>query len=197
MTDMATITSDAIAGKTTLAKMKAIIDTISPDGDESDCMGYAARLVEHMGLSMEERELHQSYMWDGHSFNANLPDRHILHDVAHWMLASPDRRSLPEFGLNRGPETDPELPVLAALKRKDEMWEETRAAILGILLQRALGMPCGLMAEEVALFDKGIPSMLKEDWLPAYTWLRETGMVDRDGIPAVILGMECAAAPRP
>ena len=186
-----------IASVPSLDEFVAVIDTISPDGDESGCSGDAARLVAYMRLSMEERTPYESYMWDGQSFNAELPDRHILHDVAHWMVAAPERRCLPEFGLRSGPETDPSLTVHAILEQQEEKWEEVRAALLGILLQKALGMPCGLMAEEVALFNKGEPIRLEEDWFPAYTWLRKAGMVDDHGFPKVVSEMLSCASPRP
>jgi hypothetical protein len=62
----------------------------------------------------------------------------LVHDIAHYLLADPYRRSVPEFGLGKGPDAckdAPELigePVLSA--------EEGLSSALGIIWEAELGI---------------------------------------------------------
>ncbi len=61
----------------------------------------------------------------------------LCHDLAHWLIASPDRRVLPDFGLGPGPDS------CATAERNVNVstaqLEESAASILGILIERHLG----------------------------------------------------------
>lgn len=140
-----------------------------------------------MGFKVELRELYESFMWDGFSFNGNLSDRHLIHDLAHWILASEDRRSLPEFGLGAGPESDAkaaeEHAVISTHAARDE---ESKAALLGILIQHALGIPCGCMLDEVGMTPDTAGDMFSKVEVD-YQWLIENGHINCDGVPIFML----------
>ncbi|MGB8841127.1 MAG: hypothetical protein WCC64_08630, partial [Aliidongia sp.] len=76
------------------------------------------------------------------------------HEVAHYQLASPERRDLPDFGLGAGPETGRIATADAAL-RLDGLareYEEQMASLLGILWEIELGQP-------------GIEAFQEQNWL--------------------------------
>jgi len=78
----------------------------------------------------------------------------ILHEVAHFALAPPERRDLVDFGLGPGPDTlDREAAerasVLSPLAREAD---EAAASLLGIIWEAALGQPA-------------LASFLDQNWL--------------------------------
>jgi hypothetical protein len=86
-----------------MKSLDAILSEVSLE-EEADSDIVVPWLLD-LGFELQPRELFNSFMWDGHSFNENLPDRHLIHELAHLVLATPDRRTVPEFGLGPGPET--------------------------------------------------------------------------------------------
>ena len=46
-----------------------------------------------------------AYNWDGAALDGATEAYVILHEVAHYLLAPPERRALPDFGLGPGPDT--------------------------------------------------------------------------------------------
>ena len=156
-----------------LNDLTAILKNLSFDS-EGGYVGAVDSLIKHLGLRKESRTLQESYMWDGHSFNSELSDRHLFHDVAHWLVAAPERRILPDFGLGPGPETDLDLPQKILLDWHAAQFEEVCASLLGVFLQHCAGLPCGLIAEEVGLSGGGrlvSSRVIERDWLEAYNWL--------------------------
>jgi hypothetical protein len=68
------------------------------------------RLVERIGLQVEDRFVVDSYYYDGKgSFatrideNRPLFDRDILHEISHYLVATDDERTLVEYGLPARP----------------------------------------------------------------------------------------------
>jgi hypothetical protein len=78
----------------------------------------------------------------------------ILHEVAHFALALPERRGLVEFGLGAGPDTrDRETAERAAvLPPLERGADEAAASLLGIVWEAALGQPA-------------LASFLDQNWL--------------------------------
>jgi hypothetical protein len=85
--------------------------------------------------------------YDGTTINAGTPSNYadelhhpsnIIHDLAHWSVCtSLDRRSKPDFGLGRGPDSADDSPCLTLQAQT----EEERASFLGIIIEWELGMP--------------------------------------------------------
>jgi hypothetical protein len=94
------------------------------------------------------------FNWDGTALNAATEAYVILHEVAHFALAPPERRDLVDFGLGPGPDTlDREAAerasVLSPLAREAD---EAAASLLGIIWEAALGQPA-------------LASFLDQNWL--------------------------------
>jgi hypothetical protein len=94
------------------------------------------------------------FNWDGTALNGATEAYVILHEVAHFALAPPERRGLVEFGLGAGPdtldrETAEHAAVLAPLEREAD---EAAASLLGIVWEAALGQPA-------------LASFLDQNWL--------------------------------
>jgi len=94
------------------------------------------------------------FNWDGSALNGATEAYVILHEVAHFVLAPPERRELVEFGLGTGPDTVDRLAaervaVLSPLAREKD---EAAASLLGILWEAALGQPA-------------LASFLDQNWL--------------------------------
>jgi hypothetical protein len=78
----------------------------------------------------------------------------ILHEVAHFLLAPPERRTLPDFGLGPGPDTrDRATAALAqTLTLAESEADEAAASLIGILWEAQLGHPA-------------LASFLDQNWL--------------------------------
>ena len=94
------------------------------------------------------------FNWDGTALNGATEAYVILHEVAHFALAPPERRGLVEFGLGSGPdtldrETAERAAVLPPLERETD---EAAASLLGVVWEAALGQPA-------------LASFLDQNWL--------------------------------
>ncbi len=92
--------------------------------------------------------------WDGRAVRAHTEPYVLIHEVAHFQLASPERRRRIDFGLGPGPETGDRSAadrdaVLFGLARERE---EASASLLGILWEAALRQPA-------------LASFLDQNWL--------------------------------
>jgi hypothetical protein len=106
------------------------------------------------GIAIQFEETPCRFNWNGAALNAATEAYVILHEVAHFVLAPPERRGLVEFGLGPGPDTlDREVAeraaVLSPLMREED---EATASLLGILWEAALGQPA-------------LASFLDQNWL--------------------------------
>lgn len=94
------------------------------------------------------------FNWDGCALDGDTEAYVILHEVAHFVLAPPERRSLADFGLGPGPDTTERAAaereaVLPILEREAD---EAAASLLGILWEATLGQPA-------------LASFLDQNWL--------------------------------
>ena len=94
------------------------------------------------------------FNWDGAALNGATEAYVILHEVAHFVLASPERRGLIEFGLGPGPDTldraAAERAAVVPLPAREQ--DEAAASLLGIVWEAALGQPA-------------LASFLDQNWL--------------------------------
>jgi hypothetical protein len=92
--------------------------------------------------------------WDGAALRSETEAYVLLHEVAHYQLAAPARRSVIEFGLGPGPETGDRNRAEAAALRfgLEREHEEAMASLLGILWETQLGHPA-------------LASFLDQNWL--------------------------------
>jgi len=92
--------------------------------------------------------------WDGMALNGATEAYVTLHEIAHFVLAPPERRRLVDFGLGPGPDTldrDAALraAILPPLAREED---EAAASLLGIVWEAQLGQPA-------------LASFLDQNWL--------------------------------
>ena len=95
-----------------------------------------------------------AYNWDGVALDGASEAYVILHEVAHFLLAPSERRTLPDFGLGPGPDTRDRAGAeqVAALALLDREEDEAAASLLGILWEAVLGQPA-------------LASFLDQNWL--------------------------------
>lgn len=90
--------------------------------------------------------------WDGAVLHIARIKReaHVVHEVAHWMLASEELRHRPNCGLGMDPDGGPETQLDVTRDAADRA--EALASFLTILLLRELGLPWLRPAIEVNWF---------------------------------------------
>jgi hypothetical protein len=116
---------------------------------------YAAlALARACGIRVHPPEVPSPFNWDGAALNGASEAYVILHEIAHFLLAPPDRRGLVEFGLGPGPDTldragAERAAILSPLARDED---EVAASLLGILWEARLAQPA-------------LASFLDQNWL--------------------------------
>ena len=103
----------------------------------------ALKLAERFGMPVHAPGTRPGFNWDGAALDGATEAYVILHEVAHFALASPERRRLIDFGLGPGPDTIDRVSadsaaVLSPLAREED---EAAASLLGIVWEAALGQP--------------------------------------------------------
>jgi hypothetical protein len=114
----------------------------------------ALRLARCFGIATHPETKRCDFNWDGAALNSATQAYVILHEIAHFVLAPPERRGVVEFGLGPGPDTidraaAERAAVLAPLACEAD---EARASLLGILWEAELGQPA-------------LASFLDQNWL--------------------------------
>jgi len=95
------------------------------------------------GMAIHPGGVSRPYNWDGIALSGATEAYVILHEIAHFVLAPPERRRLVDFGLGPGPDTlDRDAAIRAAiltpLAREED---EAAASLLGIVWEAELGQP--------------------------------------------------------
>lgn len=90
------------------------------------------------------------YSWNGrHLRPTGLTLESQLHEVAHLLLAAPQRRHLPEFGLGPDPYRRNDVPCLIPRAQADR--EELHTCWMQLLLSRLLGLSTAAVRDEFSL----------------------------------------------
>jgi hypothetical protein len=145
----------------------------------------ACALAESLDMGLLPGSPALDFSWNGHSLRGATEAYVLLHEVAHFQLATPQRRKLVDFGLGPGPESGNRATAaaMATVSGLASEVEEARASLLGILWEVEFGQP-------------GLASWLDQNWLegagrPAaaahfnnvLAQLRDLGLVDDHGKP--------------
>jgi hypothetical protein len=117
----------------------------------------ALDLVASFGIPAIHEEPDSGFSWDGAAIRTRSEASVLIHEVAHWQIAPPDRRVMADFGLGAGPETGRVAEADAARCVTDAVkeHEELMASLLGILWEAALGQPA-------------IHAFIEQNWLEAW-----------------------------
>jgi hypothetical protein len=79
--------------------------------------------------------------YEDRDFRRQRSESNLLHDIAHFVVAAPERRSIPEFGLGDSPDTKVYGTSLAkGMTHSKAQDEEELASALGIYWERELGL---------------------------------------------------------
>jgi len=114
----------------------------------------ALSLAGALGMAIYPEGTPCRFNWDGTALDGATEAYVILHEVAHFALAPPERRGLIDFGLGPGPDTTDRKAAaeVAALSPLEAAEEEAAASLLGIVWEAELGQPA-------------LASFLDQNWL--------------------------------
>src|SRR5437899_2250137 len=172
------------------------IRATSPDraaGEEAEQHRFAALAIARVcGLAVHPEGTPCAFNWDGAALSPATEAYVILHEVAHFVLAPPERRGLVEFGLGPGPDTLDRVAAehAATLPPPEREADEAAASLLGIFWEAALGQPA-------------LASFLDQNWLEGldrsapehFTAVLET--LRRRGLLNVVGAPVASIAPKP
>lgn len=160
--------------------------------------GQACALAADFGMALLPGSPTLDFSWNGWALRSATEAYVLLHEIAHFQLAPPERRQAIDFGLGVGPESGERAAAERAatvfgLERENE---EAMASLLGVLWEVELGQP-------------GFASFLDQNWLEGaerpsaaahfsavLAALRQRGLVDRDGRPQKRLAKASTRASR-
>ena len=114
----------------------------------------ALALARRLGVPVHPPGTSPAFNWDGAALDPDTEAYVILHEIAHFVLAPPERRVLVDFGLGPGPDTSDRAAAerAAVLPIPQRESDEAEASLLGILWEAALGQPA-------------LASFLDQNWL--------------------------------
>jgi len=117
----------------------------------------ALSLARAFGMAIHPEGTQCLFNWDGTALNGATEAYVILHEIAHFVLASPARRGLVDFGLGPGPDTvdraaAERAAILPPLSREED---EAAASLLGISWEAELGQPA-------------LASFVDQNWLEGF-----------------------------
>jgi hypothetical protein len=119
-----------------------------------------------------------AYQWTGESVLRANRGCDLLHEYAHFCLASKDRLQVPGFGLGTEPDlTDGHCEEAPRILTNGDIDEETRASFLGVMFERELGLRWTETLHEHSWLDlldrkqKNGPYIWDQDPDPVIRWL--------------------------
>jgi hypothetical protein len=114
----------------------------------------ALALAAEFGMGTLPGAPRDGFSWDGRRLRIATEAYVLVHEVAHFQLASPSRRGMIDFGLGAGPETGERAAAdrVACLSGSARETEEAMASLLGILWESEFGQPA-------------LASFLDQNWL--------------------------------
>lgn len=156
--------------------------------DESAQREIAVAWAQRLGIAVLDEEPSRAFSWDGGILRTRSEACVLFHEIAHWQLAAPERRSRPDFGLGAGPETGrkDEAERARVVDETTRIDEECGASLLGILWDAGCG-------------GRAIDAFLEQNWLERYDSagthalfgatlgaLFRRGLIDADGRPTAM-----------
>jgi hypothetical protein len=124
-----------------------------------------------------------AFNWDGAALDGDTEAYVILHEIAHFVLAPPERRRLVDFGLGPGPDTRDRAAAerAAVLPLPDREADEAAASLLGILWEAALGQPA-LASFLDQNWLEGLERSAADHFTAVLRRLRDLGLTDYTGV---------------
>jgi hypothetical protein len=155
-----------------------------------DHHAQAVELLRRFGLGTLDHAPEDGVTWDGLAVAIRMEPSVIVHEVAHYQLAGPERRHLADFGLGAGPESGDKAHCEAdrRLFGVDCDREEAQASLLGVLWEAELGQPAVLAFLEQNWLEGGAVAHNVRHFIRIVTELTEGGFIDDEGRPTTKLG---------
>ncbi len=146
----------------------------------------AVALAKRFGIPTLDEDPAVAFSWDGRAIRTRSETSVVFHEIAHWQIASPERRMLPDFGVGAGPESgrvdEANAAVCVDAGAREE--EENLSSLLGILWEVEYGEPAILAFAEqnwLELYDR--PST-PAHFARCLRALKDRGLLTDDGRPA-------------
>ncbi len=149
----------------------------------------ALGLLRRFGLGILDQDPQDGLTWDGLAVAVRMEPSVIIHEVAHYQLAAPERRHLPDFGLGAGPESGDKARGEAGRRvfGVDCDREEALVSLLGVLWEAELGQPAVLAFLEQNWLEGGASPQNLSHFIRNVTELMEGGFIDGEGRPTTRL----------
>ena len=147
---------DEPAARAALARIRATSAERAAGAVAEEHRQQALAVARDCGMAVHAPGTQCRFNWDGAALDGDTEAYVILHEVAHFVLAPPERRRLVDFGLGPGPDTRDRAAAdrTAVLPLDEREADEAAASLLGILWEAALGQPA-------------LASFLDQNWLEA------------------------------
>ncbi len=152
---------DRFAGKLTDPTARQVFALICATGPDRATGSTAERhrraaldWARRCGVPVHPPGTECAFNWDGVALDGTTESYVILHEIAHFVLAPPERRGLVDFGLGPGPDTRARDAAMRAaiVPLVEREADEAAASLLGILWEAELGQPA-------------LASFLDQNWL--------------------------------
>lgn len=145
----------------------------------------ARALVDFFSIPALDGAPADAFSWDGSAVRVQTEASVLIHEVAHWQIAPPARRALPDFGLGAGPESGRKADADAAccVGIDVKAGEELLASLLGILWEAALGQPAVVAFVEQNWLEAWQRPAALEQFDRAVAALSERNLIGADGLP--------------
>jgi hypothetical protein len=144
----------------------------------------ALSIARTFGLAIHPEGMPRRFNWDGVALLGATEAYVILHEVAHFVLAPPERRGLIEFGLGPGPDTLDRVAAerAATVLPLEREADEAAASLLGIIWEARLGQPA-LASFLDQNWLEGLDRSAPEHFTAVLETLRRRGMLSAVGMP--------------
>lgn len=168
-----------------LARIAATRDLIALGVDTPSHRDAAVDLARAFGIGVIDEEPQAAFSYDGHAIRTRSEAYVLIHEVAHWLVAPPARRSLIDFGLGAGPESGrvEEANSAIAVGKEEQIREEALASLLGILWEVELGQPAILAFLEQNWLEGWERPSCAENLADNVEALFQVGLISADGRP--------------
>lgn len=167
------------------------ITAIIPDGDlmtlsqDANHHAQGVELCREFGFGILDVNPKDHWTWDGKNVAIQMEPSVLIHEVAHYQLAAPERRNVIDFGLGVGPESggQAEADAVQTLFLPERDVEEALCSLLGILWEAQLGQPAILAFLEQNWMEGGANTHNVQHFKKIVRWLHDMKLIDCDANP--------------